>query len=510
MLKSILKLQMVSPVSVGLGGPFCGLLHALSGYHKILPFWALCPLWCLIFAPLILLFPVLLPIYVVSVLQSVYRKQGIYSYMSPDELEDTAQPLDDDADDQRFRYTYLENAPSSQLSSLHSLNSEKVLAHGVPADNTKKKNRVNGFDSSLLQDDSDDNKTYRMHVVGFIQQNIKINLLHYKHLIVFSQLVYWMMIALISYGIVYFSFLAFQEYHTAALQHRTLQIATPEQLAYADKIVAIFTTGGMLIWATLLYVIAITFTSAIGCFNPAAVARKILSKNFLALAVVSCLLCAVGNLTERYYAHYVLIAYEDIILGNEHFNPAFLFLALRCLIVYVFCMGLSISMLMSLRLLPMSFKANTDLNPDGGSPKSDSQDDANQDSQDSQGSQDPNNSKGSQDRAATAPSSDRANTETTAHTQAQAQSQGQGHGQSQSGQSNQPSATASPQPAFHDFMASQVAAQRDMQQPTQSGVQSDASSGSDDLTDFEEPVHHIAAHATHSVKPAAKTNNHPQ
>lgn len=363
MLRSILKLQRAIPISVGLGGPFSGLLHALTGIHKILPFWALCPLWCLFFAPLILLFPIIVPIYSICILQMMYRKRDVYYYLPEEELSDEFLESDAHIQERRFRNIYLENAPSSQFDSVHGLNADKVLAHGVSAKEkgfspNSKETELAGKEA--MNEAEDEHKIYLHNVVGLIQISIKSNLLHHKHMLVFSQLCYWMLIAVISYGIAYFSFLAFQDYsQSVSSTSYSLQVATPELIAYADKITTIFTTGGMMIWFSMIYFIALALSIAIGSNRPGTTARKFLAKNFLALAVVSCLLCSIGILLERTYSHYVLVAYKDIILGREAINPAYIFLILRALVVYVFTMGLSLCVMMSLRILPLSFKKDS-------------------------------------------------------------------------------------------------------------------------------------------------------
>lgn len=87
MLNKILKLQLVSPVSVGVGGHFCALLNTISGIHNTIPFWALCPLWCLIFVPVCLFLPVILPIFLLYALQKGYQQRGIPNYYDPSDSQ---------------------------------------------------------------------------------------------------------------------------------------------------------------------------------------------------------------------------------------------------------------------------------------------------------------------------------------------------------------------------------------------------------------------------------------
>lgn len=56
-------LSLPEPVSVGIGGPLSALLAAMTGYHKRVSFWVLFPLWGMLAFVLVLLCPVLLPIF---------------------------------------------------------------------------------------------------------------------------------------------------------------------------------------------------------------------------------------------------------------------------------------------------------------------------------------------------------------------------------------------------------------------------------------------------------------
>lgn len=48
----------LKPINVGIGGPLSALLTGLTGVSKSLPWWAVCPLYFVLAAPLILLCPV--------------------------------------------------------------------------------------------------------------------------------------------------------------------------------------------------------------------------------------------------------------------------------------------------------------------------------------------------------------------------------------------------------------------------------------------------------------------
>ena len=62
-----------SPITTGIGGPLAALFTGLTGYSKTLPWYLLCPIYCLISSPLILLLPIILPLYLLHVLSRHYR-----------------------------------------------------------------------------------------------------------------------------------------------------------------------------------------------------------------------------------------------------------------------------------------------------------------------------------------------------------------------------------------------------------------------------------------------------
>lgn len=478
MLRKLLKLQLVSPVFVGLGGPFCSLLSTLSGIHSILPFWALCPLWGLILVPLTCIFPSILPIYLLFALQKGYQQRGIPNYYDPNDsqaLSAAQSPQDinqntlwqdraldesivpnsvnysEDADSFRAHSEVSQQARTarniednlddalndstghhaSHLSDLHSSNLSDINSSDLTDDHSleirdssypqHQKYRANDQISGLHQNSTNsahcasynksdiysdyeqvncdlandqsydtDSKTnsqslfeqqeqafaraaqaqdqseyidgylikpcsVRQNIDNFLRINIFSNLMQNKYLIAMAQFVYWIVLAFTVYGINLLSNLTAERYISSSMQRQVLYTTSQESIDYSNTLITIFTAGCFVVLIAMLFAFVMSLVAATDCLYPRKVAALVILKNLLGFFVIICLMYAVIMLTERTYAHYVLMAYQDIIMGNDYFNPAWLFMVLRIYIIHAFLSCFVLSMMMSLRILPGTF-----------------------------------------------------------------------------------------------------------------------------------------------------------
>lgn len=195
----------------------------------------------------------------------------------------------------------------------------------------------------------------RQNIDNFIRLDIAENILQNKYLIAVSQFIYWLALSVVIYGMNFFATLAVEKYRASAMRHQVLKIVTPEQIDYANTIVMILSIGGSILLAAMLLVFAMTLVAATNCLYPKTVASKVLIKNIPGVVSVSCLMYAVCVIVERYYAHYTLIAYENILLGHDYFNPTWLFILLRLYLICAFLTSFVLTMMMSLKLLPGAF-----------------------------------------------------------------------------------------------------------------------------------------------------------
>lgn len=404
MLRKFLKLQLVSPVNVGLGGPFCSLLSTLSGIHKVLPFWALCPLWGLILVPLTCLFPSILPIYLLFALKKGYQQRGIPNYYDPydsnalsaaqspqdinqntlwqdhafapsklhtSSVEDTLQDKSNnsaklDTQSKAHAYNNTENQAEAQA---YTLADEQTDAHRILKQQSQDFARA-----SQAQDHSDYIDGYlvkpcsvRQNIDNFIRINIFSNLMQNKYLIAMAQFIYWIVLAFTVYGINLLSNLTSERYISSSMQRQVLYTTSQESIDYTNTLITIFTAGGFVVLIAMLFAFVMSLVAAADCLYPKKVAALVILKNLPGFFVLSCLMYAAIMLTERTYAHYVLAAYKDIIMGNDYFNPAWLFMVLRIYIIHAFLSCFVLSMMMSLRILPGTFIIRPKQNDTSGS-----------------------------------------------------------------------------------------------------------------------------------------------
>lgn len=311
------------PISIGIGGPLSSLLSALSGYHPRLSFWVLCPLWGMMALLLVLLCPVLLPIYLLAMLQRYYRRQR-QSIM--------AVPVQERAKD-----VHEENC--TEDSAIEHLVDPKVL-----------------YDESKEQELELDACAHMGEYLA--QLHLWESVRHHFGFLLAVLLGYYMTLVAVYFAVSNASYKAMQIYMEAARKNQVLQIATPEQLTYANHMTTIFTIAGVIIIFALVLCFALTFIRLLPYKKIAATCLLLVLKNLPGLALLTAIFYAMILLIERYYAHFRIIAVEAMIRGVDYFDPTLPFIILRLYVGAVLLMSFALSLSMGLHLLPASFRTS--------------------------------------------------------------------------------------------------------------------------------------------------------
>ena len=146
-----------------------------------------------------------------------------------------------------------------------------------------------------------------------------------------------------------------------------LQIATQEQLEYANSVVNIISWAGVFVVLMIISSFAVVIVKAIKfALSESQKAQingslfslvvKTILVNLPGMGVLVAMLYACFINLERYYSHLRMIAMEAMVLGQEYFDPTWLFLGLRCYLIYAFALALAIVLLMSWSIVPITHK----------------------------------------------------------------------------------------------------------------------------------------------------------
>lgn len=373
-----------SPITTGIGGPLAGLFTGLSGYSQTLPWYYLCPIYCLIAAPLIVLFPIILPLYLLHVLSARYRLSHTKKGAFEDVLNHNSQHAASNSD----------AAAAAGVNGDASAAADGAAGTGADAglsDDEKEAKRI-AARSKHIEDES----KHEIESLARDHEFVATALSRYNTAAFISAHMKTLALSLLSYYVVFFSTFvvaafaisnAMMIYVEKAKTSHQLQIATTEQLAYANAVNSVLTIAGIVIFVTILMIFAVVFVSAIkdvtinaakseaqqaeaeGRGNAAAeiaaqgeaisklgtfsTAVATVLKNLPGLALLMCILYAVFVIVERYYAHMRVTAIEAMVLGQPYFDPSLPFIVIRLYIIYAFCLAFASVILMALHALPM-------------------------------------------------------------------------------------------------------------------------------------------------------------
>lgn len=342
-------LSLPEPVSVGIGGPLSALLAAMIGYHKSVSFWVLFPLWGMLAVVLVLLCPVLLPIYLLFMMQRRVCRLPV--------VTDAASA------DSAFKAESSKADPSTRADDMTTGSSEDAPAATGPQTVDDKgfgDGQEHLVSSEVIYDEAkvrDQELSAQARMDSFLRHhNLAQSIKSHIGLLLGVLLGYYLV-----WGVVYFwsstaAYRAMQAYMEAARQNHVLQIATPEQLAYANHMTAIFTISGVVLVLALVVSFALTFLGILQYRKIAWQLVLLIGKNLPGLAMLTALFYAIILIMERYYAHLRIIAVEAMIRGSEYFDPSVPFIVLRLYVGAVLLMTLALTLGMSLHVIPQNFR----------------------------------------------------------------------------------------------------------------------------------------------------------
>lgn len=344
-------LSLPEPVSVGIGGPLSALLAAMTGYHKRVSFWVLFPLWGMLAFVLVLLCPVLLPIFLLYMMQRRVRRMPVVANATPDPKDES---------------TAAETTETSTSSADMTASSAEDVSVATEPKVVDDKDFGGGQEHlvspEVIYDETkarDQELSAQACMDSFLRQlNLTQSIKSHIGLLLGVLLGYYLV-----WGAVYFwsstaAYRAMQAYMEAARQNQVLQIATPEQLAYANHMTAIFTIAGVVLVLSLVVSFALTFLGILQYRRIAWQLVLLIGKNLPGLAMLTALFYAIILIMERYYAHLRIIAVEAMIRGTEYFDPSVPFIVLRLYVGAVLLMALALTVGMSLHVIPQNFRGN--------------------------------------------------------------------------------------------------------------------------------------------------------
>lgn len=188
--------------------------------------------------------------------------------------------------------------------------------------------------------------------------DVPFNLKHSLRLVFGVMIAYFIGLFLMVEVAGFFVNQATEAYMQAAMKNKVLQIATPEQLAFNDKVVMIYALaiGFMLLLHIILSAIVTVSLLGINRQNRMGLAWGAVLKNLPGFIVLFAICYAVFSVVERYYAHFRLIAVEAVVRGEAYFNLTIPFLVLRAYLIGAFFTAFLLVIFMSLGVIQAGVK----------------------------------------------------------------------------------------------------------------------------------------------------------
>lgn len=376
------------PVMVGIGGPISAIITGLSGFNKNLPWWCVVPLWCVVGTPLVLICPIMLPLYVLHVLSLRYRKQ----YSKHNDFSSELKNLDlEDVAREAAKATADTKASSSTNDTMTSRDGKRVLSEDEKAEQERIAKRASDLEDEVAFEAKQNQYNHLLVAHGLAKFNVSASLSKHMGFYGITLLLYYVVVTVALVGAAYAINLAMLDYVEIARGSNRLQIATAEQVAYGQAVVNIISMAGLAIliaviicFASVCITVLKDMASSVdlsklglsasskdaasssnganeSSVNPVQFiglgsAWSLFFKNLPGFAVVLAFFYAVFTICERYYANLRMIALEAMVLGNEYFDPSVLFMLIRMYVVFALCVALLMVVLMSLHVIPLSHR----------------------------------------------------------------------------------------------------------------------------------------------------------
>lgn len=370
-----------SPITTGIGGPLAALFTGLTGYSKTLPWYLLCPIYCLIASPLILLLPIILPLYLLHVLSRHYRlthtKKGAFDTVLNKEGTSATKESANIAANEAVALKATGKTNGAAVGSDDVLLSDEMKEAVNVAERTQR------IEDEVQSDEDAAKRKHEYVATALSSYNTSAFIAAHMKLLSLSLLSYYTIFFAVFVTAGFAISNAMMIYVEKAKKSQQLQIATTEQLDYANAVNNILTISGIVIFLTLIVIFALIVVAAIkdsinnianksgeqgtvstvdgadvASISPLKTAFSVLFRNLPGFAVLMSILYAVFVVVERYYAHLRVIAVEAMVLGQSYFDPGMPFIALRLYIVYAFCVAFMFVILMSLNAVPLLHRSN--------------------------------------------------------------------------------------------------------------------------------------------------------
>ena len=370
-----------SPITTGIGGPLAALFTGLTGYSKTLPWYFLCPIYCLIASPLILLLPIILPLYLLHVLSRHYRlthtKKGAFDTVLNKEGTSATKESANIAANEAVALKATGKTNGAAVGSDDVLLSDEMKEAVNVAERTQR------IEYEVQSDEDAAKRKHEYVATALSSYNTSAFIAAHMKLLSLSLLSYYTIFFAVFVTAGFAISNAMMIYVEKAKKSQQLQIATTEQLDYANAVNNILTISGIVIFLTLIVIFALIVVAAIkdsinnianksgeqgtvstvdgadvASISPLKTAFSVLFRNLPGFAVLMSILYAVFVVVERYYAHLRVIAVEAMVLGQSYFDPGMPFIALRLYIVYAFCVAFMFVILMSLNAVPLLHRSN--------------------------------------------------------------------------------------------------------------------------------------------------------
>ena len=381
----------VKPVNIGIGGPLAALVSGMSGYSQALPWWSLFPLACVVGAPLTVLFPVILPLYMLTVISRRYRERWGAHAAFEERLRAMAAAEAQAAAVTDSAARELSGAAQAAAEAGRQIKDDKKTELGPiegigEAEVKKAGDRQAQIDAEIEQERL--RREHQHELVSSALARFNLSAFIKNHMLMLS------LILTVYYTVLSGAFIwagwsiseAMNRYTALASKNKVLQIATPEQLAYSDTVINIVTIAGIIIFTAMLVsftlvavravkdllVIRLNDSSSEGSqsisFNVNSDSQVLLSGSMLSLtmsviirnlpgiAVLSAIFYSAFIVIERYYAHLRISAIDAMVLGRDYFDPSLLFIFLRLYAVQAFTVSLMLVILMSLHAIALNFQ----------------------------------------------------------------------------------------------------------------------------------------------------------
>jgi hypothetical protein len=147
-----------------------------------------------------------------------------------------------------------------------------------------------------------------------------------------------------------------QRYAEAAMAHKVLQIATPEQLEYSQALLTMYAAAALLLMLIFSLIVLWSLAATLNLRAPFAHALRAFGANAPGYLLLAALAVCVFGIIEKEFAVLKLSYLEGYILGQERFNPTWPFLALRIWLSCAFMSAFGLMAALALRILALPEK----------------------------------------------------------------------------------------------------------------------------------------------------------